>query len=71
MISNLIHFIAYSVIELLETIKQKDDQIERLKNILAKKKYKIRSLKQRLIEAKQNQEPPSRSNMQSSEQNNE
>jgi gamma-aminobutyric acid type B receptor len=56
-----------SVIELLETIKQKDDQIERLKNILAKKKYKIRSLKQRLIEAKQNQDPPSRSNMQSSE----
>lgn len=55
------------MIELLETIKQKDDQIERLKNVLAKKKYKIRSLKQRLIEAKQNQEPPSRSNMQSSE----
>jgi hypothetical protein len=40
-----------SVTEMVETLKQKDDQIERLKNILAKKMYKIRSLKQRLIEA--------------------
>lgn len=36
---------------MLETLKQKDDQIEQLTNVLAKKKYKIRSLKQRLIQA--------------------